>query len=850
MSNINDFEITNGWLTKYKGNDSDVVIPDTVTTIDSYAFADCETLISVVIPESVKTISWRAFENCTNLKKVVMPEDKIDIACSCFKGCTNFIIDDDFLVVNNTLYEYSGNDKTVLVPDEVSRIAESVFSSNLSIEKIILPNHTVKIGGNAFYGCSNLKYLMLTPSSLIPPVKWSLMFGSSGKTVELELLLDRKTSRRVIGAFRKEYWSRDWKIEEDFLIPLTTDDLPHYDNLVATGDYDGFRMNEQGRIKAMILRLLEKERPIAPEYKKMFLEFLSGKFGKVVKIAEEDGCVPYVLSVIEAGIVNDSNKKKIKNALNKSVLSEINELADKLDSFEVTVENDSNAVTIADNVDKKYIDRLKKINAEAVLLKSGVSDLPKVLMADKERAAPDEYVKLVIAEYISQLRKTTYALSPIAEEVVEKLDRKSLSSALIELYEKSSSASDRLSRLTVVFRFVEGALINRLYKSFQNDKKEARIADKSLILSDTREAILLADKKGLIDTYAEARGVKSSELLDSVLYDFGFDDNGKKIYDIGNKKIEISLNTDLSLAIFDSVANKSVKSIPKKGADIELYEKAYADFSDIKKNIKKAVKNKTNSLFSEFLNADKHTTEAWKNSYLYNPMLRTVANLIVWDQNGTTFILKNSLPITSDGNSYTINDKEIKVAHPMEMKKEEIEAWQNYFVNNGLKQPFEQIWEPAYSGDSIKSDRYKGCMIPYYRFVKQEKRGISVQDYDFHNDITINFQDCSASVVRIDWQRHHIDMNDCFEIESFEFRKHTRRVNHLVSYFDRITVYDKIKRDDVSIESVLSSFTLAQISNFIKVASENNAVNVTALLLEYKNKHFAVFDVMDEFVLE
>ena len=67
MSNINDFEITNGWLTKYKGYDSDVVIPDTVTTIDSYAFADCETLISVVIPESVKTISWRAFENCTNL---------------------------------------------------------------------------------------------------------------------------------------------------------------------------------------------------------------------------------------------------------------------------------------------------------------------------------------------------------------------------------------------------------------------------------------------------------------------------------------------------------------------------------------------------------------------------------------------------------------------------------------------------------------------------------------------------------------------------------------------------------------------------------------------------------------
>ena len=36
----------------------------------------------------------------------------------------------------------------------------------------------------------------------------------------------------------------------------------------------------------------------------------------------------------------------------------------------------------------------------------------------------------------------------------------------------------------------------------------------------------------------------------------------------------------------------------------------------------------------------------------------------------------------------------------------------------------------------------------------------------------------------------------------------------------------------------------------IKVATENNCTNVTALLLDYKNQNFADFDPMEEFSLE
>ena len=51
-------------------------------------------------------------------------------------------------------------------------------------------------------------------------------------------------------------------------------------------------------------------------------------------------------------------------------------------------------------------------------------------------------------------------------------------------------------------------------------------------------------------------------------------------------------------------------------------------------------------------------------------------------------------------------------------------------------------------------------------------------------------------------------------------------------------------------EDLLSRFTLAQITEFINVAVENNCTNVSAILLDYKNRIFADFDPMDAFSLE
>ena len=176
-------------------------------------------------------------------------------------------------------------------------------------------------------------------------------------------------------------------------------------------------------------------------------------------------------------------------------------------------------------------------------------------------------------------------------------------------------------------------------------------------------------------------------------------------------------------------------------------------------------------------------------------------------------------------------------------KGQHITREEHYFTDNSLKQPFEQVWEPVADASLVKPGRYDGCTVPLYTLMNKEKHGIIMEG---RSQITL--KDCSADLIYI--EGHHDWYNNEFEVKNFTFKEYTRQVNHIVVHLDKATVTGRVKKDDVSAAQWFDRFTLAQIQSFIDLASENNAVNVLALLLEYKNTHFADFDPMAEFTLE
>ena len=88
---MNDFIITNEKLIKYRGNETNVTIPNSVTSIGEGAFAGCTSLTSITIPDSVTSIESSAFMGCTGLTSFIGIYKAFNISANGELFCLEYI---------------------------------------------------------------------------------------------------------------------------------------------------------------------------------------------------------------------------------------------------------------------------------------------------------------------------------------------------------------------------------------------------------------------------------------------------------------------------------------------------------------------------------------------------------------------------------------------------------------------------------------------------------------------------------------------------------------------------------------------------------------------------------------
>ena len=160
MSNASDFVIENGVLMNYTGPGGDVVIPEGVTSIGSYAFHYCSDMKSVTIPDSVVCICENAFCGCKGLTSVTIPDNVTGIADYAFFGCSRLKsvkIPEGVTSIGDSAFAFCGSLRSVMIPDSVTGIGDSAFFGCGSLKSVKVPDSVTSIDDSAFSCCSGLR---------------------------------------------------------------------------------------------------------------------------------------------------------------------------------------------------------------------------------------------------------------------------------------------------------------------------------------------------------------------------------------------------------------------------------------------------------------------------------------------------------------------------------------------------------------------------------------------------------------------------------------------------------------------------------------------------------------------
>ena len=147
-----------------------VTMGNNVASIDSGAFFDCSSLTSITIPNSVTSIGYSAFSGCTSLESITIPASVTSIGDSAFLGCINLSVtwyynpSFNANIFRTNYYNDITILKTVIIPTSVTSISDNAFDNCINLESIIIPNSVTSIGNGAFSGCSSLESITIPDS--------------------------------------------------------------------------------------------------------------------------------------------------------------------------------------------------------------------------------------------------------------------------------------------------------------------------------------------------------------------------------------------------------------------------------------------------------------------------------------------------------------------------------------------------------------------------------------------------------------------------------------------------------------------------------------------------------------
>ena len=174
-----------------------VTLPNSITTIEQYAFGWDFNLTSITLPSSLTNIRYCAFMCCTGLQSITLPNNLTTIEYGAFAECnslTSVHIPASVTYIENQIFARCRNLTTITVDtnntvydsrDNCNAIIETATNTliNACNNTTTIPASVTAIGNYAFSGCSNLS--TLTVLATVPPSLGNSVFSSVPNNIRL-----------------------------------------------------------------------------------------------------------------------------------------------------------------------------------------------------------------------------------------------------------------------------------------------------------------------------------------------------------------------------------------------------------------------------------------------------------------------------------------------------------------------------------------------------------------------------------------------------------------------------------------------------------------------------------------
>ena len=192
---------------------TNVVIPNSFTSIGFWAFAYCYRLTSITIPSSVTSIGEGAFSSCYSLTSITIPSSVTTIGDEAFRSCdslTNIAVDINnqyYKDIDGNLYTKDGKtliqyaigkkDTSFIIPDGVTSIGNYAFQGCDSLTTITIPSSVTSIGDLAFYSCDSLTNITVDANNKYYKDIDGNLYTKDGKTL-IQYAIGKKDTSFII----------------------------------------------------------------------------------------------------------------------------------------------------------------------------------------------------------------------------------------------------------------------------------------------------------------------------------------------------------------------------------------------------------------------------------------------------------------------------------------------------------------------------------------------------------------------------------------------------------------------------------------------------------------------------